>query len=210
MGRHSHFVFAWVPEYATTGYQRHLSRNRKRWTLDMKPPEIMILGIGCTLFSDEGLGIHVIDALRSQYDFNANVEVVDGGLLGVNLLGYISGPDHLIVIDAIRNGGQPGDLYRLTGVAISERMRAKNSVHQIDFLEALAHCQALDHVPETFLIGVEPDDIATLACQLTSTLKPRVAEIMAMVLKELDNLGAGYRKKAGANADSPVSLPSVR
>jgi hydrogenase maturation protease len=87
-------------------------------------------------------------------------------------------------------------------------MRAKNSIHQIDFLEALAHCQALDHVPETVLIGVEPDDIATLACQLTPTLKERVGEIMAMVLKELDRLGAGYRKKAGAKADSPEPLPS--
>ena len=155
----------------------------------------MILGIGCTLYSDEGLGIHVIDGLRHQYDFSADVELVDGGLLGVNLLGYISGPEHLIVVDAICNGGRPGDLYRLTGAAISQRMLAKNAVHQVEFLEALAHCQALDHVPETVLIGVEPDDIETLDCQLTTCLKARVGDIMAMVLNELDRLGASYRKK---------------
>lgn len=157
----------------------------------MKAPRIMILGIGCTLYSDEGLGIHVIDRLRREFDFGDDVELVDGGLLGVSLLGYISGPDHLIVIDAIRNGGKAGDLYRLTGPAIARRMQAKNSVHQVDFLEALAHCQALDHVPETVLIGVEPEDIDTLSCQLTDTLKGRVDEIIGMVLKELDRLKQG-------------------
>jgi hydrogenase maturation protease len=67
----------------------------------------------------------------------------------------------------------------------------------VEFLEALAHCRALDRVPETVLIGVEPDDIDTLACQLSDTLKARIPEIMTMVLKELDRLGAGYRQRPG-------------
>ena len=75
--------------------------------------EVMVLGIGCILFSDEGFGVRVVEKMEKQYEFSDNVLLVDGGVLGVNLLGVISKPDHLVVVDAIRNKGNPGDLYRL-------------------------------------------------------------------------------------------------
>ena len=125
-------------------------------------PDIMIIGVGCILFSDEGFGVRVIQELEKRFEFPDNISLVDGGVLGVNLLGVISQPKHLIVVDAIRNRGNPGDLYRLEGEQIPERIRAKNSLHQVDFLEALTLCQALEHVPETVIVGIEPEDIDTM------------------------------------------------
>ena len=84
---------------------------------DTYSSEIMILGVGCILYSDEGFGVRVIEAIEERYQFPDNVLVVDGGVLGINLLGVISKPDHLIVVDAIRNKGNPGELYRLAGDA---------------------------------------------------------------------------------------------
>ena len=121
--------------------------------------------------------------------------MVDGGVLGINLLGVISKPKHLIVIDTMRNQGRPGDIYRIEGEAIPERIRAKNSLHQVDFLEALTLCQALDNVPRTVIIGVEPEDIQTLSLVMTPILQARIEPVIGMVLAELDRLGASYRKK---------------
>jgi hydrogenase maturation protease len=101
---------------------------------------VMILGIGCTLLTDEGFGVQVIHEMHRRFEFPENVELMDGGTLGVNLLGYMSQADDLIVVDAIRNRGNPGDLYRLSGRQIPDRIRAKNSLHQVDFLEALTLC----------------------------------------------------------------------
>jgi hydrogenase maturation protease len=47
----------------------------------------MILGVGCTLYSDEGFGVRVIEKIQEYYQFPENVLVVDGGVLGINLLG---------------------------------------------------------------------------------------------------------------------------
>jgi hydrogenase maturation protease len=162
---------------------------------DIYSPEIMILGVGCILYSDEGFGVRVIEAIQECYEFPDNVLVVDGGVLGINLLGVISKPDHLIVVDAIRNKGKPGDLYRLEGDAIPERIRAKNSLHQVDFLEALTLCQALDKVPKTVILGVEPEDIETLSTELTPTTQSQVGPIIDQVLKEIERLGGSYRKR---------------
>ena len=157
--------------------------------------DVMILGVGCTLFSDEGFGVRVVEKMEQMYKFPDTVILVDGGVLGINLLGVISKPNHLIVVDAIRNKGNPGEIYRLEGDAIPERIRAKNSLHQVDFLEALTLCQALDHVPETVIIGVEPEDIDTLCLDLTPTTEAKIDDVIAMVLAELKRLGITYSKK---------------
>jgi hydrogenase maturation protease len=162
----------------------------------MGSEHVMILGVGCTLFSDEGFGVRVVEALEERYAFPDNVSVVDGGVLGTNLLGVISQADQLIVVDAIRNKGVPGSLYRLEGKAIPERIRMKNSIHQVDFLEALTLCQALDKVPETVIVGIEPEDIETLSIELTPVTRAKIDQVVGMVLAELDRLGVSYRKRS--------------
>ena len=164
--------------------------------------DVMILGVGCTLFSDEGFGVRVVEKMEQMYKLPDTVILVDGGVLGINLLGVISKPNHLIVVDAIRNKGNPGEIYRLEGDAIPERIRAKNSLHQVDFLEALTLCQALDHVPETVIIGVEPEDIDTLCLDLTPTTEAKIDDVIATVLAELKRLGITYSKK-GKSANVP-------
>jgi hydrogenase maturation protease len=162
----------------------------------MAEPHILILGVGSILMTDEGFGVRVIEALEEQYEFPENVSVVDGGVLGLNLLGVIAEADHLIVVDAVRNGGSAGDFHRLTGEAIPERVRAKNSLHQIDFLETLTLCQAVDEVPETVVLGVEPEDIDSLSVELTPTIKERIEPAIQMVLDELKRLNISYTQKA--------------
>ncbi|MBC8391208.1 MAG: HyaD/HybD family hydrogenase maturation endopeptidase [Deltaproteobacteria bacterium] len=165
----------------------------------MSTPHIMILGVGCILFSDEGFGVRVVEKLEERFEFPDNVSLVDGGVLGLNLLGMISEADQLIVVDAIRNKGEPGSLYRLEGSAIPERIRAKNSLHQVDFLEALTLCQALDKVPETIILGVEPEDIEMLSIDLTPTIQAKIDPMIDMVLAELDRLNVSYTKRSSNN-----------
>jgi len=161
----------------------------------MKTSHIMIMGIGNLLFRDEGFGIRVLENIQECYEFPQNVSLADGGVLGLNLMGLMSEADHLIVIDAIRNRGMAGDLYRIEGDAIPERVRAKNSLHQIDFLEALTMCQTLDKVPETVILGTEPEDIETLGIELTPVIQGKIEPMTDMVLAELDRLGVSYQKK---------------
>jgi len=173
-------------------------------SVKMEDKQIIILGVGNLLFTDEGVGIRVAEALQDRYEFPQNVRVIDGGTLGLNLLGVISEADQLIVVDAVRQGGEPGSLYRLAGEQIPLRIRAKNSLHQVEFLEALTCCQALDKVPETVIVGVEPEDITTMSIELTATVGARVDDLVKAVLKELTNVGGSYctREEGDTCADS--------
>ena len=156
---------------------------------DYDTKHIMVLGVGNLLFTDEGVGIHVIRKLEERYSFPENVSIQDGGVLGINLLGVISAADHLIVVDAVKNGGKPGDLHRLEGEEIPKRILAKNSLHEVDLLEALTLCQALDKVPETVILGVEPKDIESVGLELTLPVQEKMDDLIDMVLKELNRFG---------------------
>ena len=163
----------------------------------MDEGKILILGVGNILFSDEGMGVRVVEKLMENYEFPDNVSLEDGGVLGLNLLGVISNADYLIVVDAIRNGGVPGTLYRLEGEEIPKRILAKNSIHQVDLLETLTLCQALEKRPQTIIVGVEPEDIETLSLDLTAAVREKLDTLIEMVLGELDRLGSTYRLKEG-------------
>ena len=157
--------------------------------------QITVLGVGNLLFTDEGLGIHVIERLRAEFVFPEHVSLVDGGTLGLSLLGVVSAADDLIIVDAIRKGGQPGTLYRMGGDDVPYRVRAKNSLHQVDLLETMTLCRVLDRFPEMIIIGVEPADIETMGIELTPIVASKVEPVIAMIVKELDDLGVPCRCK---------------
>ncbi|MGD9210996.1 MAG: HyaD/HybD family hydrogenase maturation endopeptidase [Desulfobacteraceae bacterium] len=161
--------------------------------------QITILGVGNYLYTDEGVGIRVIEKLEQDYEFPEHVIPVDGGVLGVHLMGVISAADHLIVVDAVRNNGAPGTLYRLAGKDIPSRILAKNSLHQVDLLEALTLVKAIDRSPETVIVGIEPEDIETMSLTLTKTVAAKVDDLIAMVLAELDSLNVTYSRRNSKN-----------
>ncbi|MBF0388523.1 MAG: HyaD/HybD family hydrogenase maturation endopeptidase [Desulfamplus sp.] len=148
--------------------------------------QIMVLGVGNILYSDDGFGIRVVERLESEHRFPNNVTIVDGGVLGVNLLGVISGADRLIVVDTILNRGKPGDIHRLEGDEIPNRILGKNSMHQVDLLEALSLCRLIGKAPKTVIIGVEPQDIETLNPELTPTIAKQIDTVIELILREIE------------------------
>jgi len=81
-----------------------------------KPPgkqrkQILILGVGNLLLSDEGVGVHVARKLM-EMDFPPQVEVLEGGTDGFGLMHVLLQADRLILVDAVRGGGPPGSIYR--------------------------------------------------------------------------------------------------
>ncbi len=158
--------------------------------------QITILGVGNILLKDEGVGVRVVERLADQYAFPEHVRVLDGGVLGVRLMGIIGATDELIVVDAVRNRKPPGTLYRLADEQVPRRVLAKQSMHQMDLPEVLAMCAAIDKYPKVVVVGVEPEDMTTMDMELTPTVAAQVDNLVVMVLKELDRLDVHYRTRS--------------
>jgi len=150
---------------------------------------ITVLGVGNVLLTDEGIGIHMVQRLRQGYIFPQNVELVDGGTLGLNLLPLITDTDRLLVLDAVTNGGKPGDTYVFTTQDFPCELRAKDSLHESNLSEVLALSEYLTRLPETVIVGMEPLDMSSFGVELTLPVKQNLEVMERLVLEQLAKWG---------------------
>ncbi len=180
----------------------------------MKPmPEtdkrILILGVGNILFTDEGFGVRIAEELEQKYEFSPNVTILDGGTLGLRLMGPIMESDYLVIVDIVLNEGQPGDVFRLLGEDLNKACAFKNSMHQTDLLDTLANCSIVGQVPDDIILyGVEPVNYKDMSAALSPELEAKMPEVIDAVLKEVENAGGTYTSRTMANpATEKIYVP---
>jgi hydrogenase maturation protease len=156
----------------------------------------VVLGIGNIILSDEGVGVRAAEALSAAYELPADVEVIDGGTAGMELLGPLSGVDLLLVLDAIKAGREPGAVVTLTGAEVPVFFRARLSPHQISICDVLAGLEFSGEAPrDLVLIGCEPESLE-LGLELTPTVAAQVPTMMRLAVKELARRGIQLTGKA--------------
>jgi hydrogenase maturation protease len=127
----------------------------------------MVLGLGNTLNRDEGLGVHAMKALEEHCQslsgrVSPEIEFLDGGVLGLNLLPWVEESSHLLVLDAIDASQPPGTVIELQRDEIPLFTGIKVSDHQVTFQEVLGLASFRGHLPPFLhLIGLQPADIST-------------------------------------------------
>jgi hydrogenase maturation protease len=121
---------------------------------------ILVLGIGNTLLSDEGVGIHVVSALLAAPEGpRENVEYLDGGTLSFTLAGPIQDADALIVVDAAQLDAAAGTLQVFLGEDMDRFLNTnqKSSVHEVGLTDLRAIAILAGHWPERrALLGIQP------------------------------------------------------
>ena len=143
----------------------------------------VILGVGNLLLKDEGIGVHIAQALQKM-PLPDGVEVVDGGT-SPDLPYLVEGADKLIVVDAVQAGGEPGSIYRLTPEDIVARPEALMSIHQMGLLESLRTLRLDGGPKEVVIIGVEPEEIGW-GLEPSPKLQERLLEIIKATLREIE------------------------
>lgn len=150
---------------------------------------VLVLGAGNILLSDEGIGVRVVEALQDRYRVPDAVEVLDGGTSGMGLLDVLAGRDHLIIVDAVNTGRPPGSLVRLADDEIPAAFRTKSSPHQLGLQDVLALLRLLGTAPRRVtVIGIQPASL-DLSLELSPVVAGKLDELVQMVVAELTAIG---------------------
>lgn len=162
---------------------------------DSRGTSVLVLGVGNVLLTDEGIGVHVADLLEKEGGFPEGVRVVEGGTDGFSLFSVISGAGHLVVVDCVKAGGEPGAVYRFTLDDISRFPDVyKTSAHQISLEEVLTLMPLVADAPQSVvIIGIEPASLE-MGMQLSPTVAAKVPRVVELVRQEVDRLLAGAPK----------------
>lgn len=150
---------------------------------------ILILGVGNILYTDEGIGVKCVELLQEHYSFPENVTLSDGGTLGINLMKDLMAHERVYVLDAVLGTGQPGDVYRLTGEDLRKSLSFTDSMHGTDLVDTLLMCEIAGSRPETVVLGMEPFDYQTMSIELSEPVRNSLPKLVDALLAELRAIG---------------------
>jgi len=152
--------------------------------LDMPKP-ILVVGVGNSIQKDDGVGIHAINALAGR-SLPEDVDLLDGGTMGIELLPWLERRETIIFIDAVDASMTPGTIFRFEPQQIDYDITPKMSIHQIGLIDALAMSTLNGVSPRRVVIlGVQPA-VVDWGEDLTDAVKPAVEKVVNRVLNEIE------------------------
>ncbi len=141
----------------------------------------VVVGFGNLLMGDDGVGVHVVRALAGRA-LPAGVELVDGGVASLEVLGALRGAARVVIVDALTGGGEPGAVYRLTPADLGPASATPGlSLHDFSLPQALALLARTGPLPPIVIFGVEPAAMQT-GLELSAPVAAaalRVADLVA-------------------------------
>ena len=143
----------------------------------------LVVGTGNVLLKDEGIGCHVVHAL-GEADLS-DVEIIDGGT-SLDVLQLCEDADKLIIVDAVRGGGMPGQIYRFRIGDITLEQKPLLSLHDMSLIDSLKLMRLWHNIDGAVIIGIEPKDIGW-GLELSPELEQTVPRIIDVILAELNN-----------------------
>ena len=150
---------------------------------------ILVLGLGNILLSDEGVGVRIVEALDAAHDLSEDVEVLDGGTSGMELLDMVAERDCLIVADAVNALRPAGSVIRLENDDIRALFELRFSPHQLGLSDLLAALRLVDKAPrQVVVIGVVPQNLS-LGLELSLAAAGGRDAAVSMIVDELSRLG---------------------
>ncbi len=144
-----------------------------------------LIGLGNILLKDEGIGVHVVNTIRERYSFSPEVEIIDGGTLGLDLLHFFEGKEKILIIDAVDFRKEPGHVGVIENDAIPSALFSKLSVHHIGLSDLLFAAKLKDLTPpQLCLIGVQPESL-DVGLDLTDCVRGKVDEVIVLIIAKL-------------------------
>ena len=147
---------------------------------------VAVVGVGNILMGDDGVGVRAVEALRER-DLPPGVDLYDAGTAIYDVAPRLTGYAAVIVVDAARFGGVPGEVrcFDLDVDALGSDGRGVSS-HNINLVAALRlQMVAGDPLPPVRVVGVEPGEVA-LNLELSDDVRVRLDEAAETALKEAE------------------------
>jgi len=171
---------------------------------DPTSPRVRVLGVGNVLWADEGFGPRCVERLGAAWEFPPEVQLLDGGTLGLALIPLLQDATHVLLFDAVDHSGEPGSLIVARDAEIPRFMaRDKMSLHQASMNDVIAALAMLGHRPEAFtVVGVKPIELGDFGGSLSPEVRAQLPRALEIGLSELRAWGLEVRPRQDpVNAD---------
>jgi hydrogenase maturation protease len=167
--------------------------------------KILVVGTGNLLLKDEGAGIHAAKALGSRFIFSPEIEIIDGGTMGLDLLPLMEGREKVLIIDAVDFGREPGFCGTVEGDRVPPLLGLQPAVHDVGITGMLAAARwSLSRMPDLCLAGIQPASL-----EVGIELTPRVQAGMDTFIETIVEVLQGWGVTCSGRPDLGQELYST-
>lgn len=163
---------------------------------DLLTSDTVVMGVGNTILSDDGVGVHAARLLQADPRVPRGIAVLDGGTMGLELASYASNASQVLILDAMNSGSAPGTLARMTG---RDLLATKSgwSVHQSGVADLIAALLLVSSGPQDIVVlGVQPAN-----SDWGTTLSPHVEASLADLVEAAVAQLQFWREERRASAE---------
>jgi len=158
--------------------------------------EVVVIGLGNILMEDEGIGVHAVNHLEKNYLFKPEIEIVDGGTSGLDLLPFFGTEKSILLIDAVNFDMDPGTVGALEDDAILAQLDPKISLHHLGLSDLISISELTDRKAKKMtLLGIQPESMENLDLEMTDTIKGVFDKVIDNALRILGEWGIETRKR---------------
>lgn len=143
----------------------------------------LVLGIGNTLLTDEGVGVQVVRRLRDRLDGADDITLLDGGTLSFTLTETIQRHSNLVVVDATQLDAPPGSVCCFENQAMESFLGScRRSAHEVGLLDLMDIARLTDSLPRhRALVAIQPGSLEW-GTEPTEAVAAAIPEAVAQVL----------------------------
>lgn len=157
--------------------------------MDISKKNILILGIGNEILSDDGIGIRLVRDLASISEWK-DAEFLTCSCGGLEVIEYIKEYKKVIIIDSIKTGkGKPGEIFHFMPSDFRETCNLSN-LHDVNFITALGIGENLGvNIPaDIHIIAVEIIENRKFSEKLSPCLESMYTGILGKTEQEIKKL----------------------
>ena len=140
---------------------------------------------------DDGFGPAVVRAFQGEYVVGPDVETVDLGTPGLDLMPWLADVERIVIVDTVRADRAPGTLKVYDKADILRHPPSDRvGPHDPGLKEALLTLEFAGRAPrEVTLVGIVPARVA-LSLELTAVVQRMVPVAVEMIAATLHRAGA--------------------
>ncbi len=152
----------------------------------MDRTKIVVLGVGNILEKDDGIAVYATSYLEKNYYFEPSIEIINGGVEGINLLNLFMENEHILILDAINLDDEAGSIYHIPSEELSGYGINTGGAHEVGVMQCLDMLELLNKpLPKSSVLGIVPKTVE-VGIGLTQEMQNNFSTYIETIIKILE------------------------